>query len=133
MLFDRYAEMRAIPRFESWTPGHPSCKVFVKNLARKTTEEDLNFIFGRYDLSRMVTKEQNGMSTRQDADNHEESASSNPGVGRGVSVRLMSGKMKGQAFVTFDSIEMAQKAMDEVVGFLLHDRPIVLVRASRSL
>lgn len=35
--------------------------------------------------------------------------------------------MKGQAFVTLDSVEQAQKAVKETNGFILKDRPLVVV------
>jgi RNA recognition motif-containing protein len=38
-------------------------------------------------------------------------------------------KAKGQAFIVFDSIESAQKAIDEVQGFELFDKPMQLAFA----
>ena len=35
-------------------------------------------------------------------------------------------KAKGQAFVVFDEVEAAEKAIDEVQGFELFDKPMVL-------
>jgi U11/U12 small nuclear ribonucleoprotein SNRNP65 len=99
-------QIKAIPRFQDWEPGLPSSKLFVKNLAPKLAEFDLARIFGRF---------------------------SRTGLGDDVSVRLMTrGKMHGQAFVTFPDVEMAQKALDQVLGFLLHDRPIILVFGKQS-
>lgn len=34
--------------------------------------------------------------------------------------------MKGQAFITFSSEEMAANAIDEVNGFILKDKPMVI-------
>jgi len=34
--------------------------------------------------------------------------------------------MKGQAFVTFPSVELATRAMGEVHGYMLHEKPLVL-------
>ena len=42
-------------------------------------------------------------------------------------------KAKGQAFIVFDTIEAAAKAIDEIQGFELFDKPMVLDYAkSRS-
>lgn len=38
-------------------------------------------------------------------------------------------KAKGQAFIVFDSVESAQKAIDEVQGFELFDKPMQLAFA----
>lgn len=37
--------------------------------------------------------------------------------------------MKGQAFVTFPSVEMAREALVTVNGYLLKEKPIVIVRS----
>ena len=34
--------------FNNYTPGEPSVKLYIKNVAKNTTEDDLKFIFGRY-------------------------------------------------------------------------------------
>ncbi|XP_060530742.1 uncharacterized protein LOC132704632 isoform X2 [Cylas formicarius] len=41
------------------------------------------------------------------------------------SVRIMDGKMKGQAFVKFQSIEQASEAMDVLNGVIIGNRPII--------
>jgi RNA recognition motif-containing protein len=38
-------------------------------------------------------------------------------------------KAKGQAFIVFDSVESAQKAIDDIQGFELFDRPMQLAFA----
>lgn len=94
-------EIKQIPRFQTWEMGALSNRLFVKNLAKRTTEADLMFLFGRYSVSGLLDD---------------------------VSIRLMTkGKMHGQSFVVLANENMAQKAMNEVLGFLLHDRPVILV------
>ncbi len=41
--------------------------------------------------------------------------------------------MKGQAFVTFQDEELAEEAMEEVNGFKLHDKPLIIVCFLSSL
>lgn len=101
-MMKRRIEIKEHPRFASWVPGTPSTRLFVKNLATKANEMELAHIFGRF---------------------------SRTGTGDDVSVRLMTrGKMHGQAFITFPDVEMAQQALDQAIGFLLHDRPMIIVR-----
>jgi len=97
-----WTEIRKIPRFEAWSAGEPSAKLFLKNLSSKVTEVDLRFIFNRY---------------------------SKTPTGEDVQVNLMTkGKMHGQAFVTLPDRDTATRALDQVLGYVLHDRPIIMVR-----
>ncbi|KAL5460384.1 hypothetical protein EMCRGX_G033830 [Ephydatia muelleri] len=41
-------------------------------------------------------------------------------------VKLLSGRMRGQAFVEFDSVESASTVMELVNGYLLQDKPLVI-------
>lgn len=68
-------EIRAIPRFANYTPGDPSSTLYLKNLHHKISEEDLMAVFGHYQT------QCNGKLT----------------------FRLLTGRMKGQAFVEFPS------------------------------
>ena len=45
----------------------------------------------------------------------------------------MTGRMKGQAFVTFPSIESAREALVTVNGYILNEKPIVVVGIGRPL
>lgn len=48
---------------------------------------------------------------------------------RELDVKLMTtGRLKGQAFVTFTNIQRAQQAVNEANGYVLYDRPLVIVR-----
>lgn len=48
-------------------------------------------------------------------------------------VRLMQeGRMKGQAFITLQTVEQAQLALNETNGFILKDKPMVVQFAKIS-
>jgi len=68
-------DIQAIPRFANYTPGDPSSTLYLKNLHHKVTEEDLMAVFGYYQTQ----------------------------SGGKLTFRLLTGKMKGQAFVEFPS------------------------------
>ena len=68
-------EIKAIPRFTNHKAGQPSNILYLKNLHAKVTEEDLRAIFG-----------------------HHQSQTSEK-----LKYRLLTGRMKGQAFVEFPS------------------------------
>ena len=46
---------------------------------------------------------------------------------RGLDIKEMTGKMKGQVFVTFPNVDMAKRAYSEVNGYLLHGKPMIIV------
>ncbi|UJR27582.1 hypothetical protein I4U23_008863 [Adineta vaga] len=44
-----------------------------------------------------------------------------------IDIRLLrEGKMKGQAFITFDNEEMALNALNDTNGFVLHEKPLIV-------
>ena len=71
-------EIKSLPRFANHKPGQPSNVLYLKNLHPKVTEDDLHAIFGH----------------------HQSQASEK------LKIRLLTGRMKGQAFVEFPSKNM---------------------------
>uniref|UniRef100_A0A8C9F894 RNA binding motif protein 41 n=1 Tax=Pavo cristatus TaxID=9049 RepID=A0A8C9F894_PAVCR len=65
-------ELRNIPRFSSYHPGEPNKVLYVKNLGPRVTMKDLVSLFARFQQH------------------------STP-----IQFRLLSGRMRGQAFITF--------------------------------
>lgn len=97
-----------LPVFKNYQPGPPSCRLYIKNLAKTVTSSDLEFIFGRYRV------EESGDQVNL------------------YDIRLMQeGRMKGQAFVTLQSVELAEKAVKETNGYILKGKAIV-VQFARS-
>ncbi|CAH1779301.1 unnamed protein product [Owenia fusiformis] len=91
-------EIRNIDRFKDYSPGDPSNVLYVKNLSAKVTHEDLVSLFIRY--------QQEGQ----------------PKIG----FKLMSGRMKGQAFVTFHDTKTASEAMDLIHGYQFRGKPVII-------
>uniref|UniRef100_A0A8B9QAV2 RNA-binding protein 41 n=1 Tax=Apteryx owenii TaxID=8824 RepID=A0A8B9QAV2_APTOW len=91
-------ELRSIPRFASYHPGEPSKVLYLKNLGPRVTMKDLVSLFARF-----------------------QKENSPP-----VQFRLLSGRMRGQAFITFPDIQAAQNAMQLVNGYNLQGKPLVI-------
>ncbi|KFQ22240.1 RNA-binding protein 41, partial [Merops nubicus] len=91
-------ELRSIPKFSSYHPGEPNKVLYLKNLGPRVTMKDLVSLFARFQ--------------RED---------SPP-----IQFRLLSGRMRGQAFITFPDIQSAQDAMVLVNGHNLQGRPLVI-------
>lgn len=104
-------DLSVVPVFKNYHPGAPTCRLYIKNIAKTVETKDLEFIFKRYYVER-----------------------DDPESPSQFDIRLMQeGRMKGQAFVTLDDIELAQKALKETNGYILKDRPMVVVFARSAL
>lgn len=98
-----YSDMKILPVFKNYHPGQPSMRLYIKNLAKTVTEQDVKRIYKRY-VENLSEEEMIGFDVRV----------------------MQEGKMKGQAFVTFPSDRLAEAALHETNGFLLKDKPMVV-------
>ena len=89
--------------FKKYNAGDPSMKLYIKNINTKSvTEERLRVLFKPY-------------------------FEFYSGEGE---IKLMTrGQMKGQAFVTFPSVEAAKDALEDCHGYVLEDKPIAVMFA----
>uniref|UniRef100_A0A8D2M7A4 RNA binding motif protein 41 n=1 Tax=Zonotrichia albicollis TaxID=44394 RepID=A0A8D2M7A4_ZONAL len=87
-------ELRKIPRFSSYHPGEPNRVLYLKNLCPRVTVRDLVSLFARFQ--------------REDSPL--------------IQFRLLSGRMRGQAFITFP----AQRALQLLNGYKLQGKPLVI-------
>lgn len=116
-------QLKTHPLFEHYSPGSISNRLYIKNLAKDVSEIDLHAIYDRY---------------------LEENCSGRGGI-RSVEIRLMTtGRMKGQAFITFDGpylntdiddeftsdlatkYQMIERALEETNGFILKGKPLIV-------
>ncbi|CAL1277928.1 unnamed protein product [Larinioides sclopetarius] len=101
-------EMKTMSIFRNFSPGEPTFRLYIKNLAKQVDENDLRYIFGRF-IDRSSETDKNMFD-----------------------IRLMKeGRMKGQAFVTLANEKQAIEAIKETNGFILHTKPLV-VQFARS-
>lgn len=105
-------DLSVVPVFKNYHPGAPTCRLYIKNIAKNVEQRDLEFIY------KLFKEKPNG---------DEEKPSQ-------FDIRLMQeGKMKGQAFITLDSVQIAQKALKETNGYILKNKPLVVVFARSAL
>ncbi|CAG0918654.1 unnamed protein product [Notodromas monacha] len=105
ILKNRIAEkdFSQLAPFKNYVPGDPVSRLYIKNLPKNCTEEDVRKVFGAY----------------VDWSNAEEAARFDLKV-------LKEGRMKGQAFVSMPSVETAETARRETNGFSLKGKSIVV-------
>lgn len=98
------SELEKMSVFKGYTPGEPSMRLYVKNLAKNVTEKDLEYIFGRYvDWSSDIQVQ-------------------------AFDIRVMqSGRLRGQAFIGLPSEQVACQARQDVNGYELQGKPLVVV------
>ncbi|XP_029935353.1 RNA-binding region-containing protein 3 isoform X2 [Myripristis murdjan] len=101
-------EIKRMSVFKNYEPGEPTCRLYVKNIAKQVEEKDLKYIYGRY-IDRLSEAEKNMFDI----------------------VLMKEGRMKGQAFVGLPSEQSAEKALRETNGYVLYDKPLV-VQFARS-
>lgn len=95
-------EILSLPKFKNYSAGDPTPVLYIKNLAKDVVVDDLYFIFGSFFGSL-------------------DAAKSN------LIVKLMQeGRMRGQGFVTFPTVELARNALSAVNGFVYKGKPIVI-------
>ncbi|XP_034717735.1 RNA-binding region-containing protein 3 isoform X1 [Etheostoma cragini] len=101
-------EIKRMSVFKNYEPGEPTCRLYVKNIAKQVEEKDLKYIYGRY-VNPLSEAERNMFDI----------------------VLMKEGRMKGQAFVGLPSEQSAEKALRDTNGYVLYDKPLV-VQFARS-
>ncbi|XP_047027482.1 RNA-binding protein 41-like [Helicoverpa zea] len=90
-------DIKKMERFKDYEPGIPSKVLYLKNIAPAVTQEQLSLLFNQFVLAN----------------------------GGPVDLRLMTGRMRGQAFVAFQNEELAIQALEEINGTILSGRPVI--------
>ncbi|XP_059183467.1 RNA-binding region-containing protein 3 [Centropristis striata] len=101
-------EIKRMSVFKNYEPGEPTCRLYVKNIAKQVEEKDLKYIYGRY-VDPSSEAERNMFDI----------------------VLMKEGRMKGQAFVGLPSEQSAERALRDTNGYVLYDKPLV-VQFARS-
>lgn len=96
-------QMKDFSVFKKYSPGDPTSRLYIKNLTKHTTEQELMNLFGSFiDWSQDLACE-------------------------AFDIRLMKeGRMKGQAFITLPNEQEATDIVKECNGFILNNKPIVI-------
>ncbi|XP_061095748.1 RNA-binding region-containing protein 3 isoform X2 [Conger conger] len=101
-------EIKRMSVYKNYESGEPTCRLYVKNIAKQVEEKDLKYIYGRYiDISSEAERNMFDI------------------------VLMKEGRMKGQAFIGLPNEKSAEKALRDTNGYVLHDRPLV-VQFARS-
>ncbi|KAH9488162.1 hypothetical protein Btru_064908 [Bulinus truncatus] len=91
-------EIKAVDKFRNFSFGEPNKVIYVKNLHPKTTDEELVALFGLFQ------------------------APDKPHI----IFKRLTGRMNGQAFITFPDEVTAREAIQLINGYKLRDRPVIL-------
>lgn len=91
-------EIRNIPMFSSYNPGEPNKVLYLKNLSPQVKERDLVSLFARFQEK----------------------------TGPPIQFQIMTGRMRGQAFITFPNKDIAWQALHQINGYKLHGKILVI-------
>lgn len=95
-------EILSLPMFKNYTAGNPTNVLYIKNLSKDVVADDFYYIFGAF-------------------------FESIAGAKSNLSIKLMQeGRMRGQAFLTFPSIEIAHHALNVVNGYVYKGKPMII-------
>jgi len=98
-------KIREIDRFKDYTEGEPCRTLYLKNLSARVTRNDLVSMFQRF-----------------------RSADDPP-----ILYRLLTGRLRGQAFVTFPSVQAAVAALALVNGYDFKGKHIIIQYGRKGL
>ncbi|KAL7642450.1 UNVERIFIED_CONTAM: hypothetical protein RMT77_007011 [Armadillidium vulgare] len=98
-------EIKSNCKFINYTPGTPSPILYIKNLPHNVNPLKIVSLFGNFEIENESK----------------------------IEYRILKGKMKGQAFVTFQKIEVSQKALSICNGYLIENKPIIIEYARKKL
>ncbi|CAO2622901.1 RNA-binding protein 41 [Lemmus lemmus] len=91
-------EIRNIPMFSSYNPGEPNKVLYLKNLSPRVKERDLISLFARFQEKK----------------------------GPPIQFQILTGRMRGQAFITFPNKDIAWQALHQINGYKLHGKILVI-------
>ncbi|KAJ0979140.1 hypothetical protein J5N97_014614 [Dioscorea zingiberensis] len=95
-------EILSLPMFKNYAAGNPATVLYIKNLAKDVVVDDFYFVFGSL-------------------------FESGEAVRSSLSIKLMQeGRMRGQAFVTFPSIDLAHSALNLANGYVFKGKPMII-------
>lgn len=95
-------EILSLPMFKNYSAGVPATVLYIKNLAKDVVADDFYFIFGSFFGSIEAAKS-------------------------GLSIKLMQeGRMRGQAFVTFPTVDIANHALNLANGYVFKGKPMII-------
>lgn len=98
LVANKLAEDKILEQFPNYEKGVPTKVIYLKNLDKQAGVKDLVSLFIRF--------QEEGKDK--------------------ISFKLMDGKMKGQAFVTFHDEPTATAALNLVHGYIFNNKPIII-------
>ncbi|KAI3989519.1 hypothetical protein MKX01_035281 [Papaver californicum] len=95
-------EILSLPMFKNYAAGVPATVLYIKNLAKDVVVDDFYFIFGSFFGSIEAAKSS-------------------------LNIKLMQeGRMRGQAFVTFPTVDIANHALNLANGYVFKGKPMII-------
>ena len=119
--------MHGVKGMATYTPGEPNETIFVRNIHRRATLEELQAIFGVVFPSDTAAAQYGWLvGCFLICDSHHRCVVACCCRG------LVISKRRGQAHVTFPNSAMARTALQRIHGYKLRNLPLVIVRGTQQ-
>ena len=96
-------QMKEFSVFKNYSAGEPTCRLYIKNLTKHSTEQDIVNLFGSF-IDWLQESSYNSFDVRV----------------------MKEGRMKGQAFVSLPNEECAIKILRDCNAYVLNGKPMVI-------
>ncbi|KAJ4821821.1 hypothetical protein Tsubulata_017813 [Turnera subulata] len=116
-------EILSLPKFKNYTVGDPASVLYIKNLDKDVVADDFFYVFGS--LFGSIEAAKTGLSVKLMQIHNISFHNLSPKLEMNFS-KLQEGRMRGQAFVTFPSVELAHQALNLVNGFVFKGKPMII-------
>ena len=112
--------LEILERFPNYKEGDASIKLYIKNIAKSVTQEQLSTLFQECNVdtyAKQIKSMKRGYLLMTYIV-----------LFRPETVDLKTkGRMRGQAFVTFATIDSASRALSHIHGLVLENKPLIVV------
>ncbi|ONL97552.1 U11/U12 small nuclear ribonucleoprotein 65 kDa protein [Zea mays] len=122
-------EILSLPMFKNYTPGNPASVLYIKNLAKDVTHDDFYYVFGK-DVRELCFRKHGqckvGFKCKVNAVLLFAATVLIVLFFFHFLILLQEGRMRGQAFVTFPTVELAQRALNLAHGYVFKGKPMII-------
>ncbi|XP_053554916.1 RNA-binding protein 41 [Bombina bombina] len=129
-------EICSLSRQGEYHPGEPNRVLHIRNLSSQVALRDLVGLFSRFQSSQTSSSNtctSSSPSKTLPSVSHSHTTPSNTlPSSEVIHYRVLTGRLRGQAFITLPDAHVAKSALQLLLGYQLHGRPMIITFAKKS-